>query len=259
MIQRRSITRVVLFCVVALSFENLLLGIPPFDPSAQVEMGAELNKPYTEIEFMGMVIPLENLRGGHNGRSAELSSIVAKCRTNPPEFDEETGLWRIPVTNNFIQFEAADSPMGRIRMGALEEECDGYLEVVNPATSSENLDFPVRSVFTFHVKVELLDHGLTLFSEDHVTVASENLDSWPPPVGTVYLQTAEVPLVAEPGGPTLATLRPDTTVITEILRPTEPIPGLSALGLLTMILVLAAAGTITLARKWRKGGPGLEA
>jgi hypothetical protein len=184
-------------------------------------MGAELNKPYTEIEFMGKIYSLKDLRGGHNGRNPDISPIVKACQTNSPVFDPATGLWRVPVTNNFIQLSADNTPLGRIRMGAPNGECEGYLEPMTPATHVEDMDFPVRSVFTFDLAVELLDLGVTLYSRDYVTVTADNVWSWPPPVGTVYSQKEYIELVTEPGGPTVATLRPDTTVITMILHPAD--------------------------------------
>ena len=222
----KSLSLAGLLLFFAFAAECPLLGKSPFSPFQQISMGAELNKPYTEIEYMGQIYTLENLSGGHNGKNPLLSPVVAACRTNPPVFDPTTGRWRVPINNNFIQFSADNTPLGRIRIGAQNGECDGYLEFLNPVTSMNDLDFPVRSVFTFNLSVELLDLGVTLSSRSPVTVTAENLTSWPPPVGTVYSQKENVDLVAEPGGPTIATLRPDTTVITNVFQPTPvPEPG----------------------------------
>ena len=63
------------------------------------------------------------------------------------------------------------------------------------------------------------DLGLTLTSVNPVTLTAENLMSWPPPVGTVYVQPAEVGFAAFEGGPVVATLKPDQTVITALVSP----------------------------------------
>lgn len=229
--------------------EDPLLGRPPFSPFQQISMGADLLKPYTEIEYMGVIYPLVELKGGHNGSSPTITSVVAKCRTNPPVFDPGSGLWRVPVTNSLVQFSADDSPFGRIRIGALDGETEGYLEFPPGSGPVEALDFPVRSAFTFRVAVELPDLGLSFFSEQPVTVTADNLSSWPPPVGTVYVQNQVVDLVAVTGGPTVARLRPDTTIITGVFQPGVAIPTLSPLGWIVMAGLLCGAVLLLLSRR----------
>lgn len=195
---------------------------PPFDPYEPIEMGASLEKPYTEIEYMGVVYSLETLAGGHNGAQPNLSQVVMACRTNPPVYDPATGVWRVPVDNSLIHFADDNSPFGRIEIEAVDGEVDGYLDFVHPASSSQDLDFPVRSVFQFKIRLELIDFGIILFSETPITVESGELMSWPPPVGTTYFQDEIVELVEEPGGPVVARILPDTTVITELWTPELP-------------------------------------
>ena len=217
-----------LAAIFTIGFIKSAWAIAPFEPFEKITMGAELLKPYTEIEYNGQVFAIENLRGGHNGRNALTAStsltdiVVAACQTNPPVFDSTTGKWRVPVTNNFIHFEGSDPNLGTFTLGALDDIVNGYLEFANNPTSSDELDFPVNSIFEFQVELELLDFGITLFSEELATVYANDLTSWAPPVGTTYYQDEYIDLVAVSGGPTIARIRPDTTIVTEIVSIPEP-------------------------------------
>jgi hypothetical protein len=209
-----------------------LLGIPqsatavaPFSPFEPVCVTAELEKPYSEIEYQGVIYPLVALRGGHRGTKSDVSAttpspgeVVAACQTNPPVQDPITGTWTVPVTNNFINFSTDTSPFGKLNIGAIPGTANGYLEFVNNPSSLEDLDFPVNSIFTFRIKLELPDLGVTLFSAEEVKIVAENLTSWAPLTGTVYHQSEFIDLIAEENGPTIARLSPDRTIITSTQR-----------------------------------------
>lgn len=228
----------------SLIFPNLpVLAISPFSPFRTTCVTAELEKPYTEIEYNGVVYPLVALRGGHRGKSLDTAAlspspgeVVAACQTNPPIQDPITGNWVVPVTNNLIAFSTDTSPFGKLNIGAIPGTVKGNLEFVNNPSSLEDLYFPVNSIFSFQIQLQLPDIGITLFSAKEATIKASNLTSWPPSVGTIYYQNDFIDLVAEENGPIIARLRPDTTIVTStetiecVPEPSTILGSLFALG-----------------------------
>ncbi|WP_287730779.1 PEP-CTERM sorting domain-containing protein [Microcystis sp. M090S1] len=218
-------------------------------------MTAELEKPYTEIEYMGVVYPIVALRGGHRGTSGrDISTtatsptpgeVVAACQTNAPVYDPIEDKWTVPVTNSLIEFSTDTSLLGSLNIRSVPDTVNGYLEFVNNPSSIQDLDFPVNSIFTFQIELELPDLGLTLFSTKEVTVTANNLTSWPPPVGTIYYQNEFIDLVAKENGSTIATLRPDTTVVTS----TETIPCIPEPSSILGLFAIGGLGLTQLRKK----------
>ena len=206
-------------------------------PSSFPPMGAEFKKPYMEFEYEGKMYKVEELSGGHNGR------VASACQASPPHWDEEKQRWVVDVTNNLIDIDLSNQPH---TFTAFDEKTSAFqkLKIINNPRHSykstgqiisvtnskdEPPTFPVDCVFNMHIRASIPGKP-SLITVKPFQLYANKLETWPPPVGTVYnhdddieLYPEWVPFSEKLMKPIVTIKSGDKTIITKVLDLQESI------------------------------------
>jgi len=201
-------------------------------PETFSPMGAEFKKPYMEFEFEGEIFRLENLKGGHNGRTAKA------CKANPPVWDEEKQRWVVKIENNLIdidlesQSEASKSIPGNKsflkKMKITSNPRRSYKSIGYLISTTRNKEeppsYPIDCEFYMYIRVKVPGKP-SLINMKPFKLMANGLEEWPPRVGTVYTHDDHVELYPEwiPFAtyfmkPIVRILPGDETILTEVFQ-----------------------------------------
>jgi len=173
-------------------------------PNSFPPMGAEFKKPYMEFEYQGKMYKVEELAGGHNG------IVASACQASAPHWDEEKQRWVVDVTNNLIDIDLSNQPH---TFSAFDEKTSSFQklkiknnprhsykstgQVISVTNSKDELPtFPVDCVFNMHIRASIPGKP-SLITIKPFQLYANKLETWPPPVGTVYSHDEDIELYPE--------------------------------------------------------------
>lgn len=168
-------------------------------PTPVANSGALFRKPYMEFEYAGEVHRLENIRGGHNGATAQA------CIAHPPVWDEKKERWVVPLENNIIEIDLSDqeemissilpgSPLGKLKIASAKSEklTKGML-ITSGEEKSKGPKFPVDCMFEVFITAKI-PWRPQLRNVRPFRLLAENIEQWPPMAGTTYKNLDDVEL-----------------------------------------------------------------
>ncbi|WP_424982775.1 hypothetical protein [Maritalea sp. S77] len=199
-------------------------------------IGAFFEKPYMEFEYKGEMYRLEELSGGHNGSSTPHEAAVG-CDVNHPVWDEERGVWVIPLENHVINIDI--SVQKSLKSNLPDSSPFREMKISSPRqgnrvtkglliSSGRNKDggpvFPVDCEFQAFIDVKVPNRPL-LRNVKPFRLLARGLDQWPPLAGTTYenlddveLFPALVPFADRIMKPLVRIPKGDKTVLTEVFE-----------------------------------------
>lgn len=200
--------------------------LPDTLPSA----GAHFEKPYTEVEYDGVVYPVKGMVGGHNGKQA-----VEACIAHGARYDSVRGRWVVPLDNNLISINLAEqpevgkvfgegSPLAKLTMRnhpSRRYRSGGFL-ITSTEDPNGRPSFPVDCEFHVHLRVTVPGKW-PLVNPTPFKLVATGLEQWPPPVRTVYRNVDGAELYPDYIGPLRRAMSPvarilpgDETILTEV-------------------------------------------
>jgi hypothetical protein len=208
--------------------DDKLIGKPP-------SSGALFEKPYMEFEYKGKMYRLEDIKGGHNGAVAENAHVAMACEKSPPVWDEDRGVWVVPVENHIIDIDLsgqrdlkgnleADSPLWGLKIKSSQNRrkpTNGLL-ISSGTDKTDGPVFPIDCEFRIHIEAKI-PGAPTLTNSKPFRLRATGLETWPPDAGTTYenlddieLYPKFVPFADRLMKPVVRIPKGDKTVLTEV-------------------------------------------